>query len=223
MSNHFADEDWADFVRGKAEAERRSSMERHLGEGCGECQGLLRIWSTVNELGGREASSDPPDWAVRQVLGQFALLKPRRGLRRSATLEFDSARAPLPSGVRAGRRVARELLYSSRRQFVKLRIESQSEPRRLLLVGQLVDKKDPGREQPARAVLVRAGRRVLARAVTNRHGEFEVECEPAAGLRLSVGAAGRGELALRLPKEQQPGRERRGQGKRSKDSRRVGR
>ena len=67
-----------------------------------------------------------------------------------------------------------------------------------MLVGQIAEE-EYRREQAVLPVLVQSGRRTLARALTNRLGEFELELDRAANLRLIVGVPGPQEIVVKLP------------------------
>lgn len=200
--SHFGDEEWADLAR-NASHERRPRMQQHLDEGCGECSRRLRVWKAVSRVAGREASYRPPDAAVRQVRGQYALRKPRSFLKRAtraASLLFDSFREPLPAGVRTGGTASRLLLYGKSGRLLKLRVvESQGDSECLSLVGQVVEEKDPQRKLPNLPVLLQSGGKTVTQTLTNQSGEFELEVELATSLRLVVGIPGPEAFTVVLP------------------------
>jgi hypothetical protein len=79
-----------------------------------------------------------------------------------------------------------------------LRVEPESDPDRLSVVGQVLDEVDPTKELRDLAVLVLSGTQTVDRTLTNHLGEFQLEPELADNLRLSVGVPDRGPLTVPL-------------------------
>jgi hypothetical protein len=199
--SHFAEEDWADFVRQEGAAAQRARMQRHVDDRCPECTRTLQVWTAVGRFARREASYQPPDHTVRQAKVQYSIRRPAGLLERTAAaaLLVDSAREPA-FGVRvAGGTAARQLLYRSGHRIVKLRLESPPDTERLSLVGQIVDESAVAEPADQVAVLLLRGRSAVTGTLTNRLGEFEMEFEAAKGLRLSLGTPGTRPITVRLP------------------------
>ena len=78
---------------------------------------------------------------------------------------LDSARLPLPVGVRSAGATPRQLVYETERRLVKLQIETIVE--RLVLLGQIIDKRDPTRAFQNLPVLVRNGQETVDRTTAN--------------------------------------------------------
>jgi hypothetical protein len=186
---HFRDEEWADLARIQTD-ERRTRLQQHLDEGCEDCERRLRFWTAVSRAM-REGGYDTPAPAVRQVRGHFAMHRPRSFLKRAvASLVFDSAREPLPLGVRAGVSSARQLVYAKFGRLVKLSVESQDGSQSLSLVGQVVEERAPQRTLPNLPVLAQSGRKTVNQTLTNESGEFTMDLAPAQRLRLVLGMPG---------------------------------
>ena len=66
-SNHFTDEDWADFTRNVADSDRRAAMQRHLEEGCQQCAELHDGLEAVQAAAAADARYEPPPGTVRQA------------------------------------------------------------------------------------------------------------------------------------------------------------
>jgi hypothetical protein len=196
-TRHFRDEEWADLARIQTD-ERRTRLQDHLNEGCQECARRLRFWTAVGRVAARESAYDPPDAAVRQVRGQYALRKPRSFLQRAALL-FDSAREPLPIGVRAGAAQARLLLYGKAGRLLKLRVENLGESESLSLAGQVVEEDAPHRKLKDLPVLVQSGKKTVNQTLTNQSGEFTLDLSPARQLRLVIGLPGPEAIMVVLP------------------------
>jgi hypothetical protein len=141
-SEHFTEEDWFDFAHQQAAPSVRASLERHLEKGCSRCTQTVRLWRAVLDVADQEAAYRPPDEALRQLKGDFALRRPKRLLERvaeQAALVFDSFRQPQPMGVRGAGPTPRQLLYKAGRYMIRLRLEPAADAERLSIVGQLVD------------------------------------------------------------------------------------
>ncbi len=202
---HFADDEWLDFARHQDGAEQRARLGAHLQSGCRRCERASRFWQSVFDLARQDVAYAPPDAAVRQLKGQFALQpRPKGALERAAlraSLVFDSFKQPLASGVRsAGAEEPRQLFYRAGHYAIRLRTESVADSGRLLIVGQVVDENDPGRALGDLAVLVFKKDATLDRTLTNGLGEFMFEGMPDAdSVRIAIGMRDSGFLTVALP------------------------
>lgn len=191
-SEHFSEEDCVDFARGQAGPDVRAGLERHLEKGCSRCARTVRLWKGVQDVVEHESAYRPPDAALRQLAGDFALRRPQGLLERvaeKAALVFDSFRQPQPAGVRNAGAAPRQLLYKAGRYMIRLRLEPAADAERLSIVGQLVDEQDPAAALKDIAVIALQGRKTLDRTLTNNLGEFVLEPDAAEDLRLCVGVA----------------------------------
>ena len=190
--DHGSEEDWVDFARQQAAPATRARLERHLEKGCSPCARTLRLWRAVLDVADQEAAYRPPDEALRQVKGDFALRRPKRLLERvaeQAALVFDSFRQPQPMGVRGAGPTPRQLLYKAGRYMIRLRLEPAADTERMSIVGQLVDEHPSPAAVQDIAVLALKGGKTLDRTLTNHLGEFVLEPDAAEDLRLCVGVA----------------------------------
>ena len=191
-SEHFTEEDWFDFAHQQVAPSVRASLERHLEKGCSRCTQTVRLWRAVLDVADQEAAYRPPDEALRQVKGDFALRRPKRLLERvaeQAALVFDSFRQPQPMGVRGVGPTPRQLLYKAGRYMIRLRLEPAADTERMSIVGQLVDEHPSPAAVQDIAVLALKGGKTLDRTLTNHLGEFVLEPDAAEDLRLCVGVA----------------------------------
>lgn len=192
LGEHFTEEDWFDFAHQQAAPSLRASLERHLEKGCSRCSQTVRLWSVVLDVADRQAAYRPPDEALRQLRGLFALRRPKGLLERvaaKAALVFDSFREPQAIGVRAAGPSPRQLLYKAGRYAIRLRLETAPDSERLSIVGQLVNEHQSPAAVQDIAVLALKGRKTLDRTLTNHLGEFVLEPDAAENLRLCVGVA----------------------------------
>ena len=200
---HFADDEWLDFARQQEGAEQRARLGAHLQSGCRRCGQALRFWQTVFALARQDVAYAPPDTAVRQLQGEFALQRPKGALERAAiraSLVFDSFKQPLASGVRSAGPEPRQLFYKAGRYAIRLRTEPGADSGRQLIVGQVVDEDDPGRALADLAVLVFKKDATMDRTLTNGMGEFVFDGMPdTESLRIAIGVRDAGFLTVALP------------------------
>jgi hypothetical protein len=198
---HFSLEQWTDFVRGLGEDGMRIAMAAHLDAGCGRCARTVDVLRRTSRVLSAEGQYQVPEYALRSAHAIFGTRRaqPTRSPRVPIHLIYDSIREPLPVGMRSSDRLTRRALYQAENFFLDLRLERDPGSPRLNLVGQLANCDTPAQQPCGVLVLLAAGEDVVARAVTNRFGEFELEYEPAANLRLLLPidvSGGRIELPL---------------------------
>jgi len=189
---HFEISDWADFVRGLVDPVRGEAMSRHLSEGCRKCARMAEVFGRVAPLGRRELCYEVPEYAVHCARAIFVLEQPQevRILQRWAgRLLFDSFREPLPAGVRSQHRISRQTLYDVGEYAVDLRQEHERGGSEVTMVGQIASRREPERPMAGLPVTLCSGKAVLARAVSNEFGEFQMQYLPARDLRLDIGSA----------------------------------
>lgn len=187
---HFSLEEWADFARDVVGPAAKNAMQNHLETGCKKCAKVFGTWKRIHEAARRESAYRPPESAVRTVKGLGALYglgKDSRMKAGAVQLLFDSARSPLPAGVRSSSVVARQLLYGVNQYRVDLRIQPQEDSDKVAVVGQILNSSDPDHGIGALHVVLRRGKKVIAESVTNRFGEFHLECDLESSLHLQAG------------------------------------
>jgi anti-sigma factor ChrR (cupin superfamily) len=185
---HYEFAEWLDYARGLGDAAAREAMQAHLLDGCQECRSTLAALEAFAGAVVADVAFEPPADVVRCAHALFAQLRPERVRslpRILARLVEDTFRQPLPAGVRANVRSARQALYQAGRVFVDLRVEQRPGNREVVVVGQVLR---PGREETGthQPVVLTAGSDVLTTAVCNDYGEFHLECAPAARMRLHI-------------------------------------
>jgi hypothetical protein len=187
---HFSLEKWADFARDVAGQVEKNAMQNHLECGCKECAKLYSTWKRIHEVARRESAYSPPESGVRTVKGLgtiHGLSKVSRMKAAMAQLLFDSARSPLPAGVRSDSVTARQLLYGLNNYRVDLRIQPQEDSDKVAVVGQILDSSDPDHAIGILHVVLRKGKKIIAESMTNRYGEFHLECDLENCLQLQAG------------------------------------
>lgn len=190
--NHFDISNWTDFARGCAADPDRVAMAAHLASGCRRCGATVSLMQRVVVSTRADQDYEPPADVVRCVKAISALQRPRStsvAARLVARLVFDSFRNPLPAGMRAEDRVSRHTLYEAGDFFLDLRLEQEQESSFATLVGQLTNRSDPDSALAGAPVLLMTGKDIVAHAVYNRFGEFQMDYPPARHLRLCIALA----------------------------------
>lgn len=152
---------------------------RLLAEGvrCDERRQLLQVFAGIVENGYPNGSSH------REMLPRIA-----------AQLVRNSVQQPIPAvGVRGQRRTCRTARYRADRYSIELRIEREPGSRRLDLSGQIADSTHPRSKLKEATVLLRSGKNLVALAVSDALGRFQMQCAPAHNLRLCVSLEPRGQ------------------------------
>ena len=181
--------------------EEKKAMQSHLEDGCKECSKVFGAWKGVRDVARHESSYHPPESLVRTVKGMgaiFGLTKSRQGKPLIARLLFDSSRCPLPAGVRSSPSIARQLLYGAGDYQLDLRIEPREDSDKISLVGQILNSSEPDQAVGAVPVVILKGQKILAQCVTNRFGEFQVDCSLESSLQLRAGLPRGQAICIRL-------------------------
>ena len=188
---HFETSDWSDFARGCAAEADRAAMEAHLASGCRRCRAASDIMQRVVASTKADERYEPPPNIVRYAKAISAMHRPLRtplaGL--VARLVFDSFDAPLAAGVRAEDRLTRHTVYEAGDFLMELSVEQGEESPMATLVGQVTNRTDPAGSLAGAPVLLMARKDVVAHAVYNRFGEFQLDYRPSRHLRLCVALA----------------------------------
>ena len=187
--NHFDISKWADFVRGLIEESAQVAMERHLASGCRKCRHTAELLRKLVTAARNDSQVQVPDYALRCARAIFFLQQPEKVQilpRIPARLLYDSFREPLPAGLRTQQRLSRQYLYQAGDYSLDLRLENERGSPRVALVGQIQNRKQPGKRLGSVPVQLLSGKQVLAQATSNSLGEFQMEYEPSKHLRLYV-------------------------------------
>lgn len=209
-TSHFDIADWADYGRGCAAPADRAAMQAHLEAGCRRCRALADLVQRIVVSARSGVLAEPPPDVLRCAKALSALQRPRAGGGWSlARLVYDSFQEPLTAGMRADDRPPRHAVFEAGDFLVDLRVEP--EPGSVTLVGQLSHRAGRGRPLDEAPVLVMARQDVVAHAIYNRFGEFQLEYPPRRDLRLCIALAPpdqRIEVSLNAFARPAPGRKR---------------
>jgi hypothetical protein len=197
MMKHFTTEEWIDFANEAVAGNRRQEMERHLEDGCSRCQKTASLWQKVRQTAKSAAESEPPESAVRIAKAGFAGVQ-LEGKPASAPglveVLFDSFLQPLAHGARSSGSEIRQMLYRADPYQVDVHIEVNPGANKLVVMGQLLDLRNP--DVPGRGVpvIISNLRGHVVQTVTNEFGEFREEIRTSSDLELKL--LGEGEKAV---------------------------
>src|SRR5437870_13205076 len=184
---HFDIDKWTDFIRGLVEDSARVAMERHRASGCRKCRHTADLLHKLVTAARNDSQVRVPDYALRCARAIFFLQQPEKVQilpRIPARLLYDSFLEPLPAGVRTQQRLSRQALYQAGDYSLDLRLENETGTCRVTLVGQIQNRKQPGKRLGGVPALLLSGKQVLGQAVSNSLGEFQMEYAPTKRLRL---------------------------------------
>ncbi len=188
-------------------------MQAHLASGCRKCRHTTELLRKVAATARSDSQVQVPDYALRCARAIFLLQQPEKVQilpRVPARLLYDSFREPLPAGVRTQQHLSRQALYQAGDYSLDLRMENESGTSRVTLVGQIQNRKEHGKRLGRVPVLLVSGKQILAQAVSNSLGEFQMEYAPTQRLRLYVPVRQAGKSINVLPNEGSPEKKARG-------------
>ncbi len=190
---HYSIDRWVDFSRDLVEQAERAAMQQHLESGCAKCQRTSDVMGKLAET----TEADPTYEAPLDVLHRAKAIfsprhdEPRETLNRVlAHLVYDSLRDPLPAGVRSGDRPAQALYeaadYSLDVHVSREHVSREHSAPRMVLVGQIADRREPGKWLADTPVSLKSDEGIAAQSVSNRFGEFHLEYAPQEDLQLEI-------------------------------------
>lgn len=186
---HFSLERWTDFANQNVTADERTSMQRHLETGCSRCAGVVAKWQSLKDFAVKELENEAPRDAVAFAKFAFKTLNAHRTLgvmTALAHLVFDSIHQTAHVGLRGGSADSRCLVYRAGPVFIDLNFDLMQSSGHIALQGQVMDSHTKTKGIEEIPVLLQSGQETLARTLTNKFGEFELECEPRKSLQISV-------------------------------------
>ena len=122
-----------------------------------------------------------------------------------ARLVYDSARDPVPAGLRSTYRPS-QVLYEAEHYCLDLQLSSDQlrndfTRKRLVLVGQVADRRRPDKPLGHLSVVVEGDNASQASVRSNELGEFVLEFDPSEFLRLKIPLEGGKRIELPLPRQ----------------------
>lgn len=210
--NCYEKDSWVDYARGLGAAEKRAAMEAHLSCGCEQCRRQAALWGRLAATARAEAAYEPSPDTVRLARAIFARRVPEQAkspIQIFARLVYDSFRDPLPAGLRAADRPSQARFeaehYSVDLHLNPERVDREIGAGRMVLVGQIEHSSQPGKGLADLPVLLVSGSQVVTCGVSNERGEFHLEYDPRACLRLRIPVEADRRIEIRLPQSNQWG------------------
>ena len=199
---HFTDEAWLELASRRAAPARAKVLEAHLASGCGDCGEAYRMWSLILSAAARQTEYEPPQDVVRSVKFAFGMAHQVHSWSKMATLArlvFDSFLEPLQVGVRGTTLASRHFLHDTGNFVIDLRLEKEPAGR-VFLVGQALPKEAGGCDTAgASVVVVDKSERLLAQAIANSVGEFQVEFDDTREVMVYIAIPDESVIAIALP------------------------
>jgi hypothetical protein len=191
---HYALDQWVDFGRGLVGTEDGIQMMNHLAGGCTSCQREADFCAQLTKVcqrleTQRLGTEKVPESVVRMAKAIFpanAAARPKRGMLLPIELIYDSFLVPSPAGLRATWQVGWQGLYRAGDCSVDVRIEPELKSPRAALIGQITNHVLPQAEMANIRVCLKAGKLLVAETLSNRFGEFQMEYEQQAQLKLCI-------------------------------------
>lgn len=163
-------------------------MTRHLAE-CSSCRATHDLFARVAVRMKADLQYEIPEYVIRNARAIFATSAPaKRTLlqKLTASLVFDSLQQPALAGARSGTPGMRHALYEAGDYSVDIRLEEERGSSRVNMVGQLALRSHTTDSFDGVPVMLMSGRKVVAEAVSNEFGEFQLSYEPRPQLKLHV-------------------------------------
>ena len=190
--NHFDIHQWADFARGLGSTTDRAAMQAHVSSGCARCRTSLDLMHRVAVTARADGQYEPPEHVVRwakespETVPAAIWRRPQRSRvsRLIAHLVTNSLLDPVPAGLRAGDRGSRHALYEAGHVSIDFRLDHESVAPLTMMVGQVTSREDGFIARTP--VLLMDRKEIVAHAVSNQYGEFQLKYAAARHLRLHV-------------------------------------
>jgi len=183
--------DLADFVRQSASPAKLGEMNGHLDSGCQDCEKTIAIWRKVMSFAEKEKSCEPPASAVRIAHSYISPLQLASSMPQGvevAKLAFDSHARDGLAGTRGSSvGVPRQLLYKCGTFCIDIRLEPKPGSNYVVLVGQLIDAKEPLHGSNDISVSLFGSEDKVSETSTNKFGEFYFGFQSAKHMQLFFG------------------------------------
>jgi hypothetical protein len=200
-SRHLSTDAALEAGRGVTHLPDESSLAKHI-KTCASCKDKVNRWKGLAAVTRRLRAGHPPEEIVGRARA-LALKGPRvtavLGLK--AALRYDSARVPLPAGVR-GASLSDQVVYHAQEFAVELRVSRTRSRHLVIVVGQITSRAQPARRLGGVPVQLVTANRVAMRAVSNAWGEFYFEADEQEQMWLEV--APEEDRSIRIPLRPEP-------------------
>jgi hypothetical protein len=186
--SHYDITRWIDYLRGLVDVQEHSEMTRHLSE-CKSCRATHDLFARVAVRMQSDLQYEIPEYVIHNARAIFPAVAPaKRTLLQKLTgsLVFDSFQQPALAGARTGTPGMRHALYEAGDYSVDIRLEEERGSTQVNMVGQLALRSNTAESLDRVPVMLMSGRKIVAEAVSNEFGEFQLSYEPKPRLKLHV-------------------------------------
>jgi hypothetical protein len=173
-------------------------MQEHVATACKRCQNSTHLWVRFHHASQNESRYRVSDGTVRSVNAAFTACPAKASKNAFARLLFDSSRQPILPGIRSAGPRPRHVLYGFGPYRIDVRIETQLDSDQVAIVGQILNSLDPDEKLGDLKVTLVKSQRELAGCLTNRSGEFQIECALDRGCRVCMVLPSGQEIGLPL-------------------------
>ena len=175
-------------MRGLASTTDQREMSAHLLE-CSSCRGEHDLLAKLTVRMQADLQYQVPEYALRNVRALFAAnAQAKKSVLQKLVghLVFDSLQQPALAGTRSNAQGMRHALYEAGDYSVDLRLEEHPGSTRVNMVGQLAVRSQTVSSLEGIPIMLMSGREIVAEAVSNQFGEFQLDYEPKRRLKLHV-------------------------------------
>jgi hypothetical protein len=180
---HFTTEEWIDFANQVVSGSKKREMTTR-------CEETVSIWQGVRRTAGSVKKYEVPEPALRIAKAAFGganVGQQRGGSASGLELLFDSFLRPAQAGARgSGHSGTRQMLYRAEPYQIDLHIEAKPGENRIVVIGQLLDTRQPDTPGGNVPVVISNLRGNAVHTVTNEFGEFREELQPSGDLELMI-------------------------------------
>jgi hypothetical protein len=183
----YSDSAWLDHARGLTRDDVATAMQKHLANGCSQCEAMLALWTKTYNSARKGADHEPPNDVVLSVKRAFAISRRLpffESLAVAAYRVFDTFLQPAPAGVRSVVSPSRHIVHQSGEIIVDIKIDDEHGAFACLTGQVLVGDEDPGHAAGTLVFLIAGQDRLVAQASANEIGEFQMDVEYGPELKL---------------------------------------
>ena len=203
---HYSSDFWSDFARGVCTTEQQQTLQKHLSDGCNECQENYDLWILLRQILQRNVGSEPPAKLLDEVKSAFHAKRKWFQIPSSDTIArliFNSHLQPSPAGTRSSGLAAHQLVYEAGSLVIDLQVQPEMMPLRVFLTGQVSTTGDAGYLAEAAQVDLMSSDRLIAQTTVGTQGEFDFEIGDETDLSLRIKASGHETVWITLPNQKQ--------------------
>jgi hypothetical protein len=189
--SHFDIGDWIDYVRGIAGEAVNKDMAAHLKAGCAECLDSYRWLNGVREVASLSTAAAVPENLTRRAERLFeppSNFSFKGLLPLSAKVVFDAGCVVQPFGLRTAGST-NQAVYEAGEFTIDLRQETSRGSARIEVTGQISDGQNLDRDDASYPVALVADDVIVSNVITNRFGEFSLNCARRPNLKLVIAIA----------------------------------